>query len=422
MRLLTKTSLLIITVSIIIFFIWNIVFFQIARHMIMKQVDSELNTLMHNVMKSLKTEQVVTNSLHILGIVDIQHADYNYRQMPVYSDTLIYNKFQKKYIPHRLLTFTYHNATQNYLIRIQKSLLETDLVIEKITLVSVALILLFIFSIYFINRYIFENVWAAFFSTINKMDNYDIKSKEALHLKETEIVEFEKLNHVLESLVNRIRKDYDNLKELTANTSHELQTPLAIIKSKAELLIQSEQITEKEMMLISAIMETSDRVSKLNQSLLLIAKIENDQFVASEKVEAKNTVEKHLEGFQILIDTGNFVVEKELEDCCIQIHPLLLDVLLTNLLKNAIVHNIEKGIIKIVLKNSKMCIQNTGNPLTIDPNLIFKRFVKNTENQSSSGLGLELVRKICEYYNLPLEYSYNGRFHSFEIDLEAIIC
>ena len=140
MRLLVKTSLLIITVSIFIFLIWNIVFFQIARQMIMKQVDSELNTVMHNVMHNLNTSQLTPHNINILDFVEIEHVSPNLRQLPVLRDTLIFNKFQKKYIPHRILIFTYNNGTKNHLVSIQKSLLETDLVIEKITLVLVVLI------------------------------------------------------------------------------------------------------------------------------------------------------------------------------------------------------------------------------------------------------------------------------------------
>jgi signal transduction histidine kinase len=421
MRLLVKTSLLIITVSIFIFMVWNIVFFQHARNMIMKQVDAELNTFMHHVMQSLNSSQNTPHSIKILDFVEIEHVNNDVRKIPALRDTLIFDKFQKKYIPHRILSFTYDNGIKNHYVSIQKSLLETDLVIEKLTLVSVILILVFILSIFIINRYIFEKVWASFFTTIKKMDNYDIKSKEELHLKEPEIVEFQKLNNVLESLVNRIRKDYDNLKELTANTSHELQTPLAIIRGKAELLIQSENITEKEMELISSIMETSDRLSKLNQSLLLIAKIENDQFIESEEFSLKEKLEKHIEGFEILIDSGEYILKKNLNEFRIKIHPLLFDVLITNLLKNALVHNIPKGGIKIELQDRKLRISNSGNPLTIDPNLIFKRFVKNSENKNSSGLGLELVKKICDYYDLSIVYSYTEGYHNFEIDFSKII-
>lgn len=420
MRLLTKTSLLIITVSIFVFFIWNIVFFQHTRYMIMKQVNSELITLMHQVIKGLNQQEFTPHHMNVLDFVDIKHVPNQIRKIEEFRDTLIYNKFQKRYIPHRVLTFTHYNGTQNHIVTIQKSLLETDLVIEKITLVSVILIIVFIISIFFINRYIFENVWASFFTTIKKMDDYDIKSKEELHLEKSEIVEFEKLNNVLESLVNRIRKDYDNLKELTANTSHELQTPIAIIKGKAELLIQSDNITETEMELISSIMETSDRLSKLNQSLLLIAKIENDQFIESELIEIKTKIEKHLEAFEMLLNAGEYKLEKSLLELQIKMHPLLFDVLITNILKNAIAHNIDKGKIIIQSKEQKLVVSNTGLPLTIDPNLIFHRFVKNTENKNSSGLGLELVKKICDYYSISIEYSYVEKFHHFEIDFENI--
>lgn len=421
MRLLTKTSLLIITVSIFIFFVWNIVFFQISRQMIMKQVDSELTTLMHEMVQNMSQTKQTVHYLNILDFAEIEHINANIKIPPAFRDTLIFNQLQKKFVPHRILSFSFDNGLHNHRISIRKSLLETDLVIEKITLASIILIIVFIISIYFINRFIFENVWSSFFTTIKRMDKYDIKSKDELKLEASEIDEFEKLNHVLEALVNRIRKDYDNLKELTANTSHELQTPLAIIKGKAELLIQSENITEKEMELIGSIMETSDRLSNLNKSLLLISKIENDQFIDSEIISVKEKLEKQLEGFSFLLDSGKFKVKKEISDFNIEIHPLLFDVLITNLIKNAIVHNNAHAEISIEAGNKKIRIINTGNALSIDPNLIFKRFVRNIENKNSSGVGLELVKKICDYYDLEIVYSFENEMHCFELNISNIM-
>src|SRR5208283_3959431 len=92
------------------------------------------------------------------------------------------------------------------------------------------------------------------------------------------------LNKTLDRMAKRMRRDYVNLKEFNENASHEIQTPLAIIKSKLELLIQSEGLNEEQMGMINSVYESAARMSKLNQGLLLISKIDNNQFHQTEVV------------------------------------------------------------------------------------------------------------------------------------------
>lgn len=420
MRLLSKTSLLIITVSIFIFLVGDILFFNIAKQMIHRHVNMELMYQMHRIIKSAKESGTIDTLTFYSDEVEISEVDTSVVISPFFSDTVLYSSMQKIFIPHRALKFTYSGKSSNLSVTIYKSLLSSDKLIEQITISSIAMVFIFIAMIYILNRFIFEKVWAVFFENLKRVEKYDVKSKTSLVLEDTEIEEFRKLNAVHLKMVERIQSDFVSLKELTANTSHEIQTPLAIIKSKAEILLQSATLSENELSIVDTILNTAERLSKLNQSLLLITKIENNQFAESEKVKVNQVLEKFVQNFGMLLEAGQFEVSTALSNLEININPILLDVLIANLLKNAIIHGHQGGILKVLIIDKVLIICNSGEPLVTHPDELFKRFVKGSHNTNSSGLGLEIVRKICEFYDIQIQYEYQNNLHCFSINFAKL--
>ncbi len=421
MKLLSKTSLLIITVSIFIFMIGNVVFFYTLKHMINKHVNNELFFRMHKIKEEIEKKGINGNNVCFSNEITIERISSKKIIKPKTCDTVLYNSIQKKYIPYKSLKFVYTYQNKNYLITIYKSLLSSNKLIEKITVASIFMVITFLFMIYILNRFVFEKVWSNFFDNLKKVREYNINSRKKLTLETSEIDEFNKLNTVLTQMVEKIQKDFTNLKELTENTSHEIQTPLAIIKSKAELLLQSENISEKDADLIYSVLSTSERLSKLNKSLLMISKIENNQFEDNSIISVNEVAEKYIQNFKILFEAGNFKLFYKSSDLSIKINPVLLDVLISNLLKNAISHTEHGREISILITQTAFEISNSGTPLKISSDDIFKRFKKGTEDKERTGLGLEIVKKICDYYKIKIEYKYNNKKHTFSIDFSPLI-
>jgi len=420
MRLLSKTTLLILTVSIVMFLFGNIVFFQISKEMINKHIDAELVNQMHNIIAQINKDESLFQITKFSDEVVIKTIDVKQVQNPRFSDTVLFNAIQKRYIPHRSLKFSYLSKSNNQLVTVYKSLLSSDKLIERITISSIFMVIGFIIMIYVLNRYIFVNVWSNFFTSLKKIEKYDIKSISKISFQETEIEEFEKLNKVLSTMVNRIQQDYRNLKELTANTSHEIQTPLAIIKSKAEMLLQSENLSEQEMEDVYSILNTSDRLSKLSQSLLLITKIENDQFEDSESVDVKNVIEKHMKNFELLLQGSELQLTSSIISGQVIMNPVLLDILVLNLIKNAVIHSPSKAKINVIYAPPFFTVINDGVPLPFPSDQIFNRFARGSTNQNSVGLGLEIVKKITNYYSIAIIYNYTNMQHYFKVDFSNI--
>jgi signal transduction histidine kinase len=266
------------------------------------------------------------------------------------------------------------------------------------------------------NRRITKSIWKKFYSNLGKMKNYGLMSLSDLNLENTDIDEFNDLNNVINRMADQIRNDYNNLKEFTENASHEIHTPLAIIKSKIEILIQSENLTEDELKQLIAINNSAARLSRLNQSLMLLTRIENRQFKEEKNINLREVIEKLAEELSELAEIREIKIIKKIDvDYFININPGLIEILVRNLLTNAIRYCDSDGLIEISLINNEMSFSNSGRPLSVPVDLLFERFKKNVQESDSLGLGLAIVRSICNIYNLQIEYKYNENKHIFKI-------
>ncbi len=375
---------------------------------------------MSEVMTQISKSTINYNDFKNEGDIVVREIENDFRLSPVFSDTVLFNVSQQKYIAHRALRFSSSSSGINREITLFKSLLSSDKLIERITLLSVLLLISFILIILILNRYIFANVWAGFSRSLDMTENYNFSSASKLSPEESEIDEFKQLNRVLEDLTERIQIDYQNLKDLTANTSHEIQTPLAIIKGKADILLQSDNLNREEMESLGTILNTVGRLSKLNQSLLIITKIENRQFEDNDILDLGDVLNLTADNLDILISGGDFTLVRNLESCKIRINPDLLDILVSNLLKNSFLHGTPGSEIRVSIKDNLLAIRNYGDPLPFPEDKLFDRFVKSTDLATSTGIGLEIVKKICEYYEISIKYNYTDSLHSFNINFSKI--
>ncbi len=238
-----------------------------------------------------------------------------------------------------------------------------------------------------------------------------------MELGEPDVEEFIELNRVLERMTMRLSSDYRELREYTDHTTHELQTPLAVIKTKIELLMQSSNLGSDEMQLLQSISTSTNHLSRLNSTLALITRIENQQYTQKVEISPSELLDKHLEMFQELVELRNISVERSYsgKERLITMDSGLADILVTNLLKNSIVHNVEGGKILIAVNDGALSISNDGPALSFNEQDLFKRFVRDTKRTGNFGLGLSLVKKICDYYSFEISYTYENSRHIFKI-------
>ena len=235
-----------------------------------------------------------------------------------------------------------------------------------------------------------------------------------MSLEKSEIDEFNALNSAWTQMTQKMNQDYESLKAFADNASHEMQTPLAVINSKLDLLIQDQRITEKSMQHVQAMYHAVDKLTKLNQSLLLITKIENNQFKEKPRIDLSTVLKERLSNLEELILSRQLTVNTDLEESTVSMHPVLADILINNMLVNAIRHNDSGGVINIAAGKGSVKITNSGCNSPLDQNTIFNRFEKSNASDGT-GLGLAIVKQICDTYQFKIEYSFQKGLHDFKI-------
>ena len=231
----------------------------------------------------------------------------------------------------------------------------------------------------------------------------------------TRTYEFKELNQFLEKMTNKALDDYRSLKEFSENASHELQTPLAIIRGKLELLMET-RIDEKQASLIEGIQNAVQKLSAVNQSLILLTKLENQEYPVKEKMNFSHFVKGEIESFRELIEMKSLSLTTKIEpEVYLNLNPVLADILFTNLFTNAIRHNLMNGSIDVTLSSSGLSVKNTGDPPKVATQELFKRFKKDKQSSESTGLGLAIVKQICDLNNFTAGYEYTSGLHELSI-------
>jgi len=420
MKLSTRTNLYYIIFSLFAFTIGGLVFNHYLNRIFDDRIEQDLQTEKLLIQREIDHLDSMPDLRSVYGnLLQITLFNHPRKHFERLQDTVLFDSKSDNFRLYRHLRVESNSKEgQGYIISLFKSLESKQKLTQSIIVSFVILFFILLGSMIFMNNVIMRRVWTPFYRTLQILNRYDLNSQEALNLSRTNIREFRLLNETLDKMSEKILKDYQNLKEFNENAAHELQTPLAVIKSKLDLLIQNEQLDKFQLDLIRSVYEATSRMSKLNQGLILISRIQNNQFSEPEDIDIQVIVDKTLEHFQEMTDLKYIQVEREYtHPMILQMNRTLAESLFTNLVSNAIRHNYSNGLIKISIRSNVFTISNTGPELNMDPRKLFDRFRKSDSRPESVGLGLSIVQKICIFYQLSLHYKYHQGFHTLVISL-----
>ncbi len=293
---------------------------------------------------------------------------------------------------------------------------ETITAIGIVTFLFIGCILI---GLLFLNRRLSKSAWQPFHNTLNKLRTFRLNQSTAMEFEKTDVKEFEELHHSLNLLMEGAIKTYESQKEFTENASHELQTPLAILKNKLDILLQNRELTEEQYHLVEDMNRTLARSTRINRDLLLLAKIDNDQFSNNDEIEIKPLLEQCMEMLE------DYFLQKEIkikfepvEDVKTAGNKNLTEIMINNLLLNAIIHTVQKGAVLVSLDRNSLQISNSGDH-ELDSNLVFKRFSKQSGEKTGYGLGLSIVKRICDFQGWQIHYNYFEKNHIFTVNFSA---
>ncbi|SRR6266496_1565064 len=412
MKLFTKYNRINLLATIIIFLFSSVAFYIAIRFILLNQVDGDLKIEQREIEAYAKEHNMLPESISVKDQKISYTLSGELLKKRKFQTIARFNKDDKEKDSYRVIQFGVTADGRIYTATVAKSLEGTDDLTHSILLISSATILVILIASLIINRILLKQLWKPFYGALSILKTFKIDKSQPLNFPSTKIDEFAFMNQALEKTTSQAKRDYLLLKEFTENASHEMQTPLAIIRSKLDLFIQHENLSEDQSKTMQSAYMAVEKLSRLNQSLLLLAKIENNQFAETSAVNFKEKLEEKTEDFHELWQSQNISVDTSLTDVLVNMNNELADILLNNLLSNATRHNFSGGFIRIELTSRQLKITNSSIQSQLDPERLFSRFYKQNEN-GKNGLGLSIIKQICDISGFKIAYFFNNESHSF---------
>jgi signal transduction histidine kinase len=350
----------------------------------------------------------------------VRELDYIAEPSVAVTDTLIWddrleqNERNVKVTAYRTIDGT------SYYISTYGVMIESDDITEAVVQILLWILGMQVIGAIGIGFFVSGRLFKPFRETLDKIREFKLQEKKVVPAQKTGVAEFDDLNLFVEEMTRKAVSDYRNLKEFAENASHEIQTPLAIAKGKLELLTET-KLTSEQYRYVESLQKSVRKLSKLSESLALLTKIDNYEFVNDETIDFSDLINESIESFHEFLELNSLTLKTDIQPgVTITMHPVLADILWTNLFQNAIQHNVPGGFIEIVLTSDRLFIENTGAETTPNPDELFERFRKANQNSGTIGLGLSIIKRIVEKNHLGINYAINYDRHTVEISLNPV--
>lgn len=419
MKLFHNVMLHVSVASVLIMTAWAVFFYWAIIDEVNDEVDDSLEDYSESLIISyLNGEEMPSlnngsNNQFYMYDVSKEYAE-TYPLMS-YRDEMVYIDEKLEYEPARIL-MTIFKTDSGY-----KELVVYTPTIDKLDLQRsilgwiIALYVGILLILLLLNMWIFRRNMKPLYVLLSWFNNYKIGSGYTPLANKSNITEFKNLYKAVTMSVERNEKLYEQQKLFIGNASHEMQTPLAICLNRLEMLMDDENLSEKQMEEIAKTHQTLENITRMNKSLLLLCKIENGQYADVKDVSINSIIGQYVETFNDIYASKNIRVNvSETSSLHMQINESLAVMLVSNLLKNAYLHNIENGVIEIKIAENVFSISNSGQA-ALDSSKIFTRFYQGSKKEGSTGLGLALVNTICKANNIKIMYQFKDKMHEFVV-------
>ena len=427
MKLLSYTYRKLALLLFLLMAVWGVLFYYAIIDEVVDETDDTLENYGEILMESalhdpskLETEGSLMSFYKFTPISEEEGR--HYRQ--VFYDATVYIELEDEDEPVRVMCTAFRMPDgQYYELKLMISILERDDMVEAMLWYLGALFLLFLICTSIGIQLVLKGVFRPLHRLLDWLHCIQ-PGKEVPPLDNpTKIREFRQLSDAALDMGNRSYKAYEEQKQFIENASHELQTPLAIVRGKVELLAESEGMTEQQMEQLDEIYATLGRAVKLNKSLLLLSRIENGQYTEMEDVSVDEILDELLPDLMDIYEHKQvrLIRKREEQPFIIRCNHSLAQILVSNLVKNSLLHNREEGELQVLTTPTSLVIKNTGD-VPLDGEKLFRRFYHGMDGKKdSTGLGLAIARSIALSSSLKLTYEWQDGMHTFRLVKESKI-
>ncbi|WP_210513645.1 sensor histidine kinase [Hymenobacter terricola] len=411
MKLLARTTVIFLLYASVVAAAGTFVYYGFIRKIYYAYVDRTLSRRKLRVDKALR--------LHLRTPADLEfwhRLDHNVEFKALatpgpparYSVRMMYNELTGHVVPYRQLAAPVQFQGRPYRLELRTTMLDSQELLARIVQAGALLFGALLVGLLVLQHVLARRLWAPFYHTLGQLQRYKLDQPEPVHLAPTRIPEFKELNMALGRVLGRNRRIYHRQKEFTENAAHELQTPLAILRTKLDMLVQAPGLTEEQAGHIEPLLDVTQRLTHLSRSLLLLAHLDQQLFFPTETVDLAGTIRTQLGQLrEQLAGAGLALVTDLVDGLPVAANRSLIDILVSNLLSNAIRHNVPGGEVRVTLTPRLLTVENTGRPRALPADQLFVRFRPGPERAPGSvGLGLAIARQICETSGFLLSYHY----------------
>lgn len=421
MKLIYRIALRTLLVLLPIMFLWGVLFYKAMLNEVMDEMDDNLEDY---------SEEIIRRALAGDDLPAVSNGSNNqYFLMPIeedvakaipeiaYKDSMLYIIDKREKEPARILETVFVNDLgQKYLLHVATPSIDRFDLMQSIFYWIVILYALLFITVVMANMFVFYRSLRPLYKLLNWLDSYKVGKSNKPLVNSTAIPEFRKLNEAVMKNT-QLHESYNEMqKQFIGNASHEMQTPVAICMNRLEMVMEDENLSEKNMEQLGEIYSSLMHLSKLNKSLLLMTRIESGQYADVADVSFAPIVEKYIENLGEVYSYMDVSLEYHKDaDFKKEMSVTLAELLITNLLKNAYVHNVTGGRIKVKLSDSELVVSNSGNAEPLDSERIFSRFYQGSKKEGSTGLGLSITNQICKVSGLTVSYIFVDGMHTFVV-------
>ena len=380
--------------------VWGVLFYYAIIDEVVDETDDTLENyagiLMEHALHDpsvLETEGSLMSFYKFLPISEEEGRHYR----EVFYDSTVYIELEDEDEPVRVMRTAFRMPDgQFYELTLMISILERDDMVEAMLWYLGALFLLFLICTSVGIQLVLKGVFRPLHKLLDWLHGIQPGKEVPVLENPTKIREFRQLSEAAVDMGNRSYKAYEEQKQFIENASHELQT-------------------EQQMKELDEIYATLGRAVKLNKSLLLLSRIENGQYTESEDVSVDEILDNLLPDLMDIYEHKQVRLQRKQGEhpFIIRCNHSLAQILVSNLVKNALLHNEEEGELQILTTPVSLTIKNTGDT-PLDGEKLFRRFYHSVDGKKeSTGLGLAIARSIARISALKLTYEWQDGMHCF---------
>ena len=422
MKLTTHAIRSLILPLLLIFGVWSVVFYFILSDELIDEVDDQLEVHSERIMRQWLSGEALPDSTdgsnNTYYIRQIGKEELAMGEKVEYEFKNIHIASRHEDEPARVMhTIFEHNDGTWWKLTVITPVYERNEVISTILVATFILILVMMLVIIGVFAWVFVRHTRPLYKVLHYLDSYAIGKPQPLN-NETNVTEFQRLNDSVTDCIQRIEEVYERERRFIGDASHELQTPLAVCRNRIELMMNDDTLTEHQMVELAKMEQTISELIRLNKTLLFLSKIENNQYIEQTEVDINSKIRHHMEMLAEVYETKDITIHLyDKEQWTLYANDELMASLVSNLLRNAYIHSLPHGTIDIYIKEGALSIANTSNSDALDASRLFDRFYcGNPGKQHSNGLGLSIVKAICETSNLKVGYAFEQGKHIFTIN------